>query len=136
MAGARPPACLNKSIHQRIEMKSKKTNGSGICAAFDVIGGKWKAVILWELHVQPLRFGELKRALPDISEKMLIQQLREMETDGIVHREVFHEVPPRVEYSETKLGATLSASLAPLADWGDRHAKRVEAARTRTGSAK
>ncbi|BEP40911.1 helix-turn-helix domain-containing protein [Variovorax sp. V15] len=119
-----------------MKMKSRKPYNCGIGPAFDVIGGKWKAVILWELHVQPLRFGELKRALPDISEKMLIQQLREMETDGIVHREVFHEVPPRVEYSETKLGATLNAALAPLADWGDRYAKRVEAARTRAEAAK
>jgi len=67
--------------------------------------------------------------LPDISEKMLIQQLRELEADGIVHREVFHEVPPRVEYSETKLGASLNAALGPLADWGDRYAKRASAAR-------
>ena len=119
-----------------MKMKSRKPYNCGIGPAFDVIGGKWKAVILWELHVQPLRFGELKRALPDISEKMLIQQLREMEIDGIVHREVFHEVPPRVEYSETKLGATLNAALAPLADWGDRYAKRVEAARTRAEAAK
>lgn len=89
---------------------------------------EWKAVILWELHVQPRRFGELRRRLPEISEKMLIQQLRELEADGIVQREVFHEVPPRVGYSQTKLGA----ALGPLADWGDRYArraKRVEAAR-------
>ena len=93
---------------------------------------EWKAVILWELHVQPHRFGELRRRLPEISEKMLIQQLRELEADGIVQRVVFHEVPPRVGYSQTKLGATLSAALGPLADWGDRYArraKRVEAAR-------
>jgi DNA-binding HxlR family transcriptional regulator len=110
-------------------MKTKKPYNCGIGPAFEVIGGKWKAVILWELHVLPRRFGELKRLLPNISEKMLIQQLRELETDGVVHREAFHEVPPRVEYSETKLGATLNAALGPLADWGDRYAKRVEAAR-------
>jgi len=110
-------------------MKTKKPYNCGIGPAFEVIGGKWKAVILWELRVQPRRFGELKRLLPNISEKMLIQQLRELETDGIVHREAFHEVPPRVEYSETKLGTTLNAALGPLADWGDRYAKRVEAAR-------
>jgi hypothetical protein len=65
-------------------MKSKKPYNCGIGPAFEVIGGKWKAVILWELHVQPRRFGELRRLLPDISEKMLIQQLRELEADGIV----------------------------------------------------
>ena len=106
-------------------MAAKKPYNCGIGPAFEVIGGKWKAVILWELHLQPYRFGELKRLLPEVSEKMLIQQLREMETDGLVHREVFHEVPPRVEYSETSLGATLNAALGPLADWGDRYAKRV-----------
>jgi DNA-binding HxlR family transcriptional regulator len=110
-------------------MASKKPYVCGIGPAFEVIGGKWKALILWELHLQPRRFGELRRMLPGISEKMLIQQLRELETDGIVAREVFREVPPRVEYSETKLGATLNAALGPLADWGDRHAKRVAAAR-------
>jgi DNA-binding HxlR family transcriptional regulator len=93
---------------------------------------EWKAKILWELHVQPRRFGELRRRLPEISEKVLIRQLRELGADGIVRREVFEEVPPRVGYSQTKLGAALSAALGPLADWGDRCArrtKRVEAAR-------
>ena len=110
-------------------MKARKPYNCGIGPAFEVIGGKWKAVILWELHAQPHRFGELKRLLPDISEKMLIQQLRELEADGLVHREGFHEVPPRVEYSETRLGASLNAALGPLADWGDRYAKRASAAR-------
>jgi len=117
-------------------MKSKKPYNCGIGPAFDVIGGKWKAVILWELNAQSFRFGELKRQLPDISEKMLIQQLRELEADGIVHRAVFHEVPPRVEYSATKLGVTLNEALGPLADWGDRNAKRVQTARAKAEAAK
>ena len=108
----------------------------GLAPAIDVISGKWKALLLWAIAEKPCRFGELKRLLPEVSEKMLIQQLREMETDGLVHREVFHEVPPRVVYSETKLGATLNAALGPLADWGDRHAKRVEAARKLAEAAK
>lgn len=97
--------------------------GCGIGPAFEVIGGKWKAVILWELHAGPKRFGELKRLIPSVSEKMLIQQLRELESDGLVHREVFHEVPPRVEYSATPLGQSMNAALGPLADWGERYAK-------------
>lgn len=101
---------------------SKRPHVCGIGPAFEVIGGKWKALILWELHGQPRRFGELKRLLGDISEKMLIQQLREMEADGLVHREVFPEVPPRVEYSTTALGASLNVAMGPLADWGDRYA--------------
>lgn len=104
---------------------AKKPHACGIGPAFEVIGGKWKAVILWELHTQVRRFGELKRLLPDISEKMLIQQLREMEADGLVGRLVFHEVPPRVEYSATKLGTSLNVALGPLADWGDRYLKHM-----------
>ncbi|MFJ1260178.1 winged helix-turn-helix transcriptional regulator [Cupriavidus sp. CuC1] len=97
----------------------------GIGPAFDVIGGKWKAVILWEIHQHGRRFGELNRLLPDASEKMLIQQLREMEADGLVRREVFAEVPPRVEYSATDLGASLNRAMATLADWGELYAKEM-----------
>jgi DNA-binding HxlR family transcriptional regulator len=93
----------------------------GLDAAVDVIGGKWKALILWELHSGARRFGELRRGLAGISEKMLIQQLRELESDGIVHREVYREVPPKVEYSLTELGRSLNAALLPLGDWGEEH---------------
>ena len=103
---------------------AKKPHVCGIGPAFEVIGGKWKAVILWELHAQARRPGELRRLIPGISEKMLIQQLREMEADGLVDRLVFHEVPPRVEYSATKLGKSLNMAMGPLADWGDRYLKQ------------
>lgn len=106
-------------------MPAKKPYNCGIGPAFQVIGGKWKALILSELHGQARRTGELRRRLGGISEKMLIQQLREMESDGIVRREVFHEVPPRVEYSLTTWGQSLDKALAPLADWGEKHEKRV-----------
>jgi len=92
----------------------------GLDAAMDVVGGKWKALILWALAERTHRFGELKRAVPGISEKMLAQQLRELEGDGIVHREVYPEVPPRVEYSLTPAGVALNAALAPLGGWGER----------------
>jgi DNA-binding HxlR family transcriptional regulator len=97
----------------------------GLVPALDVIGGKWKALVLWEMNTRPRRFGEFKRLVPGISEKMLIQALREMERDGIVHREVFHEVPPRVEYSVTEFGATLNAALEPLCSWGQQHMERI-----------
>ena len=100
----------------------------GLGPAFEVIGGKWKALILWEISQQPRRFGELKRRVPGITEKMLIQQLREMEAHGIVHREVFHQVPPRVDYSVTEKGAALNRALGPLADWGERHAAEYDTA--------
>lgn len=103
----------------------------GLGPALAVIGGKWKALLLWQIHqAQPCRFGELKRLQPEISEKMLIQHLREMEADGVIHREVFHQVPPRVEYSVTPEGAELDRALAPLAEWGKKHQARSEAART------
>lgn len=104
---------------------ARKPYACGIGPAFEVIGGKWKALILWELQTQARRFGALKRLVPGISEKMLIQQLREMEAHGLLHRRVFHEVPPRVEYSATKLGISLNAAMAPLADWGERYAKQM-----------
>ncbi|WP_347880660.1 winged helix-turn-helix transcriptional regulator [Cupriavidus gilardii] len=73
-------------------------------------------------HAKPLRTGELRRLLDGITEKMLTQQLREMEADGIVRREVFHEVPPRVEYSLTPAGRELNRALGPVAEWGQKYA--------------
>lgn len=98
--------------------------GAYICgtdAAMDVIGGKWKVLILWELSERPHRFGELRRELPGVTEKVLAAQLRELEADGIVHREAYDEVPPRVEYSLTPRGTSLNAALAPLGVWGKEH---------------
>ncbi|WP_022892276.1 winged helix-turn-helix transcriptional regulator [Agromyces subbeticus] len=101
----------------------------GIDAAMDVVSGKWKSLILWELDAGTRRFGELRRGLPGVSEKMLIQHLRELEYDGLVHREVYREVPPRVEYSLTELGRELNAALEPLAEWGRRRIDRIGAER-------
>ena len=101
-----------------------KPYNCGIGPAFEVIGGKWKAVILWELNNHVRRFGELKRLVSGISEKMLIQQLRELEEDGLIVRKMFNEVPPRVEYSTTLLGDSLNLALAPLADWGDKYSQQ------------
>ncbi len=102
----------------------------GIDAAMDVVGGKWKSLILWELDTNGTsRFGELRRALTGVSEKMLIQQLRELEEDGIVHREVYREVPPRVEYSLTEDGRALNTALEPLGRWGRERITRIGAPR-------
>ncbi|MFF5114129.1 winged helix-turn-helix transcriptional regulator [Streptosporangium sp. NPDC000509] len=105
----------------------KQTYSCGLDAAIDVVGGKWKALILWALHYDTLRFGELRRSVSGISEKMLIQQLREMESYGLVHREVYHQVPPKVEYSLTEFGHSLNAALIPLGDWGESHMETIEA---------
>lgn len=90
-------------------------------AVLEVIGGKWKMLLVWTLVQRPHRYGALRRALPHISEKMLIQQLRQLEADGLVHREQFPEVPPRVEYSLTARGRTLTPILSQLSDWGRTH---------------
>lgn len=91
-------------------------------AALDLIGGKWKAVILFHLMGGTKRFNELRRLLPNVTQRMLTNQLRELEADGIVHREVYPQVPPKVEYSLTKLGETLAPLLVTLKEWGEAHA--------------
>lgn len=101
----------------------------GLDAAVDVVGGKWKALILWALSVEPRRTGELRRELEGISEKVLIQQLRELERDGIVAREVHHQVPPKVVYSLTPMGSALERALAPLCEWGEEHMLHISGVR-------
>ena len=84
-----------------------------------VIGGKWKPIILYHLSLaDAVRFGELRRGMPDVTERMLTRQLRELEADGLVHREVYREVPPRVEYSLTEMGASLIPILKQMQAWG------------------
>ncbi|CAM5267118.1 transcriptional regulator [Streptomyces spiroverticillatus] len=99
----------------------------GLDAAVDVIDGKWKVLILWALHERPRRFGATRRELPGISEKVLAQQLREMEADLIVHREVYEDTAvPRVEYSLTELGRELHDALGPLGAWGNRRIRMLQ----------
>lgn len=83
----------------------------------DIIGGKWKPLIIWHLGENTLRFSELKRALPNITQKMLTQQLRALEEDQLVNRFVYAEVPPKVEYSLTEKGKTLLPVLSTLCNW-------------------
>lgn len=99
----------------------------GLDAAIAVMGGKWKGLILFALQDGPLRFGELRRAVGGISERMLILQLKEMQTAGLLHREVYQQVPPKVEYSLTGFGRSLNAAMAPLGEWGEEHMERIEA---------
>jgi len=94
--------------------------------ALKVISGRWKPIILYHLFDGALRLSELTRRLPAISQKVLIQQLREMEEHGIVHREVFHQMPPRVEYSATGLGLSLEPVLLALCEWGRKHAAELD----------
>lgn len=94
--------------------------------ALKVISGRWKAIILYHLFDGPRRLSELKRLMPDISQKVLIQQLREMEEHGMVHREIFRQVPPRVDYSATPLGFSFEPVRLALCDWGRRHAAELD----------
>jgi DNA-binding HxlR family transcriptional regulator len=93
--------------------------------ALKVISGRWKAIILYHLFDGPKRLSELKRLVADVSQKVLIQQLREMEEHRLVHREIFRQVPPRVDYSATALGLSLQPVLRSLCSWGQRHAKEL-----------
>ena len=99
--------------------------GCPVEATLDVIGGKWKGVILYKLLERPKRFSELKRQLPAITQRMLTLQLRELEEDGIVHREIYKEIPPRVEYSLTEFGKTLEPILLAMLTWGDQYTSQI-----------
>lgn len=108
-------------------MTNEPTQGTVfVQTTLKVLGGKWKILILWHLKDEKKRFSELKRLMPEITEKMLIQQLRELEKDGIVNRNVYSEVPPKVEYSFTEYGLTLKPVLQVLCNWGENHLKRSQ----------
>jgi DNA-binding HxlR family transcriptional regulator len=95
-----------------------------IRTTIDVIGGKWKPLILFQLKNGPQRFSALRRSIPDVTQKMLTDRLKELERDGIVHREVYAVVPPKVEYSLTPYGEGLKPILAAMAKWGTGHRLR------------
>ncbi|HAE94050.1 MAG: transcriptional regulator [Hyphomonas sp.] len=97
----------------------------GLDAALRLIGGKWKPLILFFLARQPMRYGELKRSIDGVSDKMLIQQLKEMERHGIVSRTDHGEVPPRVDYALTDFGRGLSAAFVSLCEWGEAHQTEI-----------
>ena len=90
----------------------------GIDVTLALVGGKWKASILWHLAQGTMRFSDLQRQFSDTPRKMLTQQLRELEADGLVHRKVYPQVPPKVEYSLTEQGKTIFPILELMCDWG------------------
>ena len=93
----------------------------GIDVTLAVVGGKWKASILWHLARETMRFSDLQRQFSDTTRKMLTQQLRELEADGLVHREVYPQVPPKVEYSLTLKGKSIFPILQQMCDWGKQY---------------
>jgi Predicted transcriptional regulators len=103
--------------------------GCPVTVTVDVIGGKWKGVILYHLTDGPKRFNELRRLFPRITQRMLTLQLRELEKDGVIHREIYKEIPPRVEYSLTAFGETLMPLIVLMRDWGEKYEETVVANR-------
>ena len=110
-------------------MKTRSTHNQSVCpveTSLEMMSGKWKVRILWKLHQGSImRFGELRKALPGITEKMLAQQLRELERDGLVTRKMYPEVPPRVEYFMSPFGQTLRPILELIAQWSVENQKRI-----------
>jgi DNA-binding HxlR family transcriptional regulator len=98
----------------------------GLDATLRIISGKWKPLILYFLLRGPTRYGELKRAIRDVSDKVLIQQLKELEADGVLLRTDYKEVPPRVDYTLTPLGQSLARALEPLCSWGTENMAEME----------
>ena len=105
---------------------SETEHAHGSCCpvvnTLDIIGGKWKVLILYYLNGETRRFNELQRLLAGITQRMLTLQLRELENDGIVHREVYPQVPPKVEYSLTEFGRTLMPVIEAMHRWGEQYA--------------
>ncbi|OOE14739.1 MarR family transcriptional regulator [Fictibacillus arsenicus] len=105
----------------------RKEYSHPIEVTMDVVCGKWKGVILCHLQQNNvLRFGEIKKLLPKVSQKTLTLQLRELEADGLINREVYPQVPPKVEYSLTEYGRDLEATLHLMSEWGRNHVDKVE----------
>lgn len=101
----------------------EQTNACPVSATLELIGGKYKALILWHLSEGTLRYSDLRKRITNATAKMLTQQLRELESSDLIHREVFPVVPPRVEYSLTKLGESLLPVLVTMRDWGANYLK-------------
>ena len=101
----------------------KKTDTCPVSATLDLIGGKYKALILWHLAEGTLRYSELRKRVAGATAKMLTQQLRELEQNELVHREVYPVIPPKVEYSLTSLGQSLMPVLVTMRDWGAEYMK-------------
>lgn len=111
---------LEKSSNKSVTNDSECTVGS-VEATLSVIGGKWKPIILYHLASNTRRFGEIAARIPRISRKVLTEQLKELEKDKLVERKYYKEIPPRVEYSLTELGESLTPVFKEMAEWGDKH---------------
>ena len=100
--------------------------GCPVEATLEVVGGKWKGVILYHLLSETIRFNELRRLMPEITQRMLTKQLRELEADNLISRKVYPEIPPKVEYSMTEYGKTLAPVIHALQAWGLQHLEKMQ----------
>lgn len=112
---------INSERFDNMVENIKKYGGCPVSATLKILGGKWKPLILYFVSVDVNRFGQLQRMVPDCSKRMMTTQLRELEDDGIIHREVFAEVPPKVIYTLTEKGDSLRPLFSELSKWGIQH---------------
>lgn len=110
-----------------IDSRATGAFGCGLEAALHIVGSKWKPLVIFHLVPGARRYGELRRAIGGVSDKVLIQALKEMQTDGLVDRIDHGEIPPKVEYRLTDFGRSLSEAMKPLCQWGDSHRPQIEA---------
>lgn len=120
---------MTQAVHVQVQETDRlvyrdKVYKCGIDLTLAVVGGKWKGSILWHLAQRTMRFSELQRQFTETTRKMLTQQLRELEADELVHREVYAQVPPKVEYSLTRKGQSLFPILQQMCDWGNQYIEK------------
>lgn len=116
---------MRLSKRKEAEWKCDPKYSCAVEVTLSVIGGKWKLLVLGHLNRGVTRFGQLRRAIPGITQTMLTQQLRELEEDGIVSRVIFPEIPPRVEYTVTEFGKTLESVIVAMDAWGTAYFEKV-----------
>lgn len=112
---------MRKQTSTNLQNEDIINSSCGMAYTLNIIGGRWKPAILFRLNEGTKRYGELKKDIEGISERMLVAQLRELEADGLIERIVYAEVPPRVEYRMTKLGNSISPVLVAMSKWGNMH---------------
>ncbi|GHO56118.1 winged helix-turn-helix transcriptional regulator [Ktedonobacter robiniae] len=112
-------------------MKQVEEIACPVEVTLSIVGGKWKPIIIWYLLSGTKRFGQLRRLIPGATQQMLTMQLRELEQAGVLHRQVYAQVPPKVEYSLTELGQSLEPVICQLADWGEWYCAQTGRERSR-----
>jgi DNA-binding HxlR family transcriptional regulator len=112
-------------LNEKANKKGKKDNNP-VSLPLEIIGGKWKMPIVWSLRAKSMRYGELKKSFPEITHKMLTQQLRELEKDELITRKVYSQIPPKVEYGLNLLGQSVLPVIEILIEWGNEYRKVFE----------